>query len=93
MKIVFCIKLNIRTLINSYNEYVYDYGGETISSDEVYGFLKEAMKWGNILECGPRYVWLTIETYKTFLCKISDTNYNGEWMREALCKATKVSFL
>lgn len=93
MKIVFSIKLNVRTLINSYNDYVYYYGGETISIDEVYEMLKEAMKWGNILECGPRYVWMMSDTLKTFLCKLSDTNYNGEWLREALCKATKVSFL
>lgn len=93
MKIVFSIRLNVRTLVNTYNEYVYDYGGETITPDEVYGLLRAPMKWDNILECGPRYVWLMSETFKTFLSNLSDTHYNDEWLREALCKATKVSFL
>lgn len=93
MKVVFSIRLNVRTLVNSYNDYVYEYGGVTISTDEVYDLLKDSMKWNNILECGPRYVWLTSETFKTFLCNLSDTHYNGEWLREALIEATKVSFL
>lgn len=93
MKIVFSIRLNVRVLINTYNEYVYDYGGETITADEVYDLLKASMKWHDILESGPRDVWLISDTFKTFLCKLSDTHYNGDWLREALCAATKVSFL
>lgn len=87
------IRFDVRTFVEYYNEYVYEYGGETITHDEVYDMIKATIKNWNEFEYGTRYVLLECEEFEDFTYLVMHSQFDEEWIRESLEKATHVKLM